>query len=326
MTQLVQIRDFSPSDQAYAALAAIGVSTPPEYALDYEFRDAGDWRALDDAFAQAGWPLKRYIAQRGEQIVGYGYCFEIGWAPPAGRYWCVIRVLPQAQRRGIGQLLYDRLQAGLAANGARAMLLELDDTLQALRAPLERRGFRELLHSWAFTLDPRACDLAAFGNPEARLGGLQIGTLAQELARGADWLPPLHQLYSAVAGDVPIPLYPLPAPAPAWMAEQAQGLPEALPDAFFIVRDGERYAGMSYLHRDLGEPKRLLQRITAILPEYRGRGVALALKLKTIEYARQHGYHQIRTAVESNNPSMLAINRKLGFAEGPGLALLERAL
>src|SRR5205085_2500645 len=86
------------------------------------------------------------------------------------------------------------------------------------------------------------------------------------------------------------------------------------------------YVGMSYLHRDPDEPGRLLQRITAIHAEYRGRGIALALKLKTIAYAQQHGFHEIRTAVESNNPSMLAINAKLGFVQGPGLVLFEKRL
>jgi RimJ/RimL family protein N-acetyltransferase len=125
---------------------------------------------------------------------------------------------------------------------------------------------------------------------------------------------------------VPIPIHPHPAPPPAWLAEQAIGLPDSLPDAFFIVRDGMRYVGMSYLHRDLDDPRRLLQRITAIHAEYRGRGIALALKLKTIEYAQQHGFHEIRTAVESNNPSMLAINAKLGFVRGAGLVLFEKRL
>jgi RimJ/RimL family protein N-acetyltransferase len=325
MHQPCHLRPFTPTAADYAAVAVIAASTPPEYALDYEFRDADNWRALDDSFAQAGRPLVRYLAEVAGRAIAYAYFFEIAWAPPAGRYWCVIRVLPEYGRRGIGEMLYQQLLADLHARGAQAALLELDDTQAALRPALERRGFRPLLHSWAFSLDPRACDLAAFAAPDPRLGHLQFTTLADELARGADWLPPLHQLYSSVAGDVPIPIDPHPTPPPAWLAEQALGLPESLPEAFFIVRDGKRYVGMSYLHRD-DDPNRLLQRITAIHAEYRGRGIALALKLKTIAYAQQHGFHEIRTAVESNNPSMLAINAKLGFAQGPVLVLFELRL
>ncbi len=129
-----------------------------------------------------------------------------------------------------------------------------------------------------------------------------------------------------MAGDGPIPLHPYPAPGPEWLAEQAFGLPKSLPDAFFIVRDGERYVGMSYLHRDDEGPNQLIQGITAIHAQYRGRGLALALKIKTIAYAQQHGFDAIRTAVESNNPSMLAINAKLGFVQGPGLIVFEKRL
>jgi mycothiol synthase len=322
MPQPFHIRRFAPTAADYAAISLIAASTPPAYALDYEFRNPADWRALDDAFARAGRPLVRYLAEADRQAVAYAFYFEIAWAPPAGRHWCVIRVLPDYRRRGIGERLYQQLLADLHARGAQAALLELDDTQAALRPALERRGFRALLHSWFFSLDPRTCDLAAFAAPDPRLRGLQITTLADELARGADWLPPLHQLYCAVAGDVPIPLHPHPAPPPAWLAEQAL----SLPDAFFIVRDGQRYIGMSYLHRDDEVPDRLLQRITAIDAEYRGRGIALALKLKTIDYAQQHGFHEICTAVESNNPSMLAINAKLGFVQGPGLVLFEKRL
>lgn len=323
----MQIHSFEPGAAGYAALAAIGASTPAQYALDYEFRDADDWRALDAAFAQAGRPLVRYVAvDRDGRPVGYGYYFEIGWAPPPRRYWCVVRVLPEQQRRGLGGRLYQQLLADLRGLGAGAMLLELDDTLATLRPALERRGFRDLLHSWAFTLDLGTCEPARFATAYHRLGDLTIAPLAGEIARGADWLPPLHRLFTQVAGDVPIPIHPIAAPPPAWLEHQAVGLPESLPEAFFVVRDGQRYVGMSYLHADLATPGRLYQRITAIDPAYRGRGIALALKLKTIEYGRAHGYSHIRTAVESNNPSMLAINRKLGFEQREGLALLERAL
>ena len=326
MTQPFRIRLFEPTNADYAAISAIGASTPPAFALDYEFRTADDWRALDDSFAQVGRVLVRYVAEVDGQAVAYAYSFAIAWAPPAGRYWCVIRVLPDYGRRGIGERLYEQLLADLRECGANAALLELDDTLAVLRPALERRGFHAILHSWAFTLDPRTCDLAAFAVSDQRLSGLQITTLTSELSHGADWLPPLHQLYTAVAGDVPIPIHPHPAPPPAWLAQQALGLPGSLPDAFFIVRDGMRYVGISYLHSDADDPDRLLQRITAIHAEYRGRGIALALKLRTIEYAQQHGFHEIRTAVESNNPSMLAINAKLGFVQGPGLVLFEKRL
>jgi GNAT superfamily N-acetyltransferase len=71
------------------------------------------------------------------------------------------------------------------------------------------------------------------------------------------------------------------------------------------------------LRKSKDEPKDLYQGLTGVRREYRGKGVAMALKLKTIEYAQRHGYAVIKTWNESNNVGMLAINEKLGFVRQP---------
>jgi RimJ/RimL family protein N-acetyltransferase len=320
--QTARIRPFEPTDQDYHALATIAASFEADQVFDYEFRAAAPTRALDQAFSSAGRPLTRYLAERAGRAAGYAYYFEIAWTPPAGRYWCVIRVRPEHQRQGIGGQLYARVLADLTRLGATALQLEAHEHSAALVAPLERRGFRELLRSWPFTLEVRGCDLSHFHGASDRLAGLEITTLAQEQAGDPAWLPKLYALHTALAGDVPIPGYPLPAPPLAWFAEHVGSLPEA----FFIVRDGERYVAECYMHASQHEPGILHQGVTAVDRAYRGRGIALALKLKTIEFAQRHGYTAIHTGVESNNPSMLAINARLGFEQQPGLILFEKSL
>jgi RimJ/RimL family protein N-acetyltransferase len=66
--------------------------------------------------------------------------------------------------------------------------------------------------------------------------------------------------------------------------------------------------------------------VTGVDPAFRGRGVAVALKLRTIEFAQRNGYERISTWVESNNPSMLAVNEKLGFVRGGGYIVLEKRI
>lgn len=51
--------------------------------------------------------------------------------------------------------------------------------------------------------------------------------------------------------------------------------------------------------------------------EFRGRGVATALKVRTVEYARDQGVREIRTWNEINNQRILAINVKFGFVRQP---------
>ncbi|MFN8476719.1 MAG: hypothetical protein U0074_02690 [Kouleothrix sp.] len=77
-------------------------------------------------------------------------------------------MLPTYLRQGIGNALYTRLLGDLI-NQVMAAMLSVDDTLADLHPALARRGFRELLHSWAFTLDPRTCDPARFSTAHQKL-------------------------------------------------------------------------------------------------------------------------------------------------------------
>ncbi len=53
--------------------------------------------------------------------------------------------------------------------------------------------------------------------------------------------------------------------------------------------------------------------MTGVRREYRGRGIALALKLLAIRFARSVGAQEITTSNDSLNAPMLAVNRKLGY-------------
>ena len=57
---------------------------------------------------------------------------------------------------------------------------------------------------------------------------------------------------------------------------------------------------------------------TGVEPTWRGRGIALALKLLAIACARRHGAEHISTNNDSENTPMLAVNRKLGYQPEPG--------
>jgi mycothiol synthase len=50
---------------------------------------------------------------------------------------------------------------------------------------------------------------------------------------------------------------------------------------------------------------------------YRGRGIARALKLRTVEWAREHGVEAIVTGNDVDNKPMLGINIELGYRPLP---------
>ncbi len=92
--------------------------------------------------------------------------------------------------------------------------------------------------------------------------------------------------------------------------------PGLLPDANFIALDGDRYVGFSNLWKSQGDDH-LHTGLTGILRAYRRRGIALALKLRAVAYAKARGAPVIRTGNETGNRAMLSINEKLGFARQP---------
>ncbi len=74
--------------------------------------------------------------------------------------------------------------------------------------------------------------------------------------------------------------------------------------------------------RHTHQPTTLLDPLpTGVLPAYRGRGIAMALKLRAIEAAIARGCPLITTENHEDNAPMRAINRKIGFVpDSPGVS------
>jgi len=74
------------------------------------------------------------------------------------------------------------------------------------------------------------------------------------------------------------------------------------------------------------EPRSLYQGLTGVLREYRGKGIAVALKLRVLDFARKNGFDSIRTFNASTNEGMLSINAKLGFKRDLAWITFEKNL
>jgi RimJ/RimL family protein N-acetyltransferase len=86
----------------------------------------------------------------------------------------------------------------------------------------------------------------------------------------------------------------------------------------FIAIEGRKYIGLAGVYNEVETPETMFNGLTGVDRDYRGRKIALALKLLTIRYAREHGAKVVTTNNDARNAPMLAINRKLGYQPLPG--------
>lgn len=264
---------------------------------------------------------ERYVAvdPSDDSVRGYAELWHRPWAFHPRRFAVETRVHPAFQRRGIGTALWAHLEERLWAHRAISAKTQIWERMPEAVAFARRRGFREVMRAWESRLDVTRFDFARFGPQVARAeaSGVTISTLAAERATNPENLRRIHAMEAEIGEDVPHPPDEVHTPVefPMWLDYVVAG-PWAINDAFFLaVVDGE-YAGMSNLFK----PKRgdwLNQGLTGVRRPFRGRHIATALKVKTVEYAREHGIREIRTWNEINNAPMLAINEKFGFVRQP---------
>ncbi|MGE5676076.1 MAG: GNAT family N-acetyltransferase, partial [Mycobacterium leprae] len=99
------------------------------------------------------------------------------------------------------------------------------------------------------------------------------------------------------------------------------------PEACLYAMDGDRMVGMAAMSlRKDGDTPYLYHNMTGVLQEYRGRGIALALKVLGLQVARKLGAVYLKTDNDERNAPMLAINRKMGFRPLPGTYFLNAKL
>lgn len=285
-------------------------------------------------YEEANWDYRHYTRLRfiaeddGGTAIGFGRINHVPDEFHPDKYSLDVVVDPAYRRRGVGSAICDRLIAELKARGATATRANVpwETEVEGIQF-LTRRGFVEVQRGWQLRLHVAAVDLTRFGGAEDRAGihGITLTTLAVEQVRDPQTLRKVYELTSACEQDIPS-ADQVTATSYEHFLAYAVWSPNTLPDAFFLATDGERYVGVSALYRSLGMPGVLNQGLTGVLREYRGRGIAMALKLLTVRYARERGYDEIRTWNDERNQPMLRINTALGFAKQPAWITFEKAL
>jgi GNAT superfamily N-acetyltransferase len=259
----------------------------------------------------------KFVAVDGERIVGTASFDQVPWMYHPRKFSMNAIVAPHHRRRGLGSALYERLLLELRRFDPLALRVSVRESSPEGLSFVGARGFVEERRTWVSELDLGSFDATRFAGAEERATrtGIGIKTLAELSREDPDWRRKYFELGIEAGKDVPRP------DAYTYPTFEEYGKihfesPSFLADGSFVAVDGGKYVGLSDLE-DKGDADTIDTGFTGVLREYRGLGIALALKLRAIEYARKRGAKRLTTGNDSNNQRMLAINDALGFKRTP---------
>jgi len=209
------------------------------------------------------------------------------------------RVLPGVRRRGVGTALLRALADHASALGHERAGANVDD--RGSLAFAERFGFRET---------GRQVEQVRTVSPGEQAPRPPAGI---ELVSLADRPDLFHRTYAELAvealEDMPTPL-PMVVSAEDW---EREWLP--WPEASFVALSGGAIVGWARLVRDEDGAGRGEHALTAVRRDWRGQGLAKALKQATIAWAAAHGLRELYTWTQAGNEAMQALNRSLDYAD-----------
>jgi mycothiol synthase len=308
------IRPMRPED--YIALATIYQAAMPGSA------DTPESLQEDDETTHA---FTRFVAEVDGQVVGSASWFQLPSRLHPQKFWMDGAVHTDYQRHGIGQALLEHVLAAIAPKNPISIRTFSREDYAGTRHFLDRNGFVEAKRTWESFLDLASFDFGPYaGQPEqVEAQGVRLVQLP-DLQHLPDWEDRLLDLYNIIQLDVP-DFDPAVATEKEPFKKNYLGSGSFLPEGQYIALDGERWVGMSTLWA-MSDPSMLNTGLTGVLPEYRRRGIALALKLRSLQWAKSRGTTSIRTTNASSNVGMLAINERMGFVKRPAWIHLVRQL
>jgi GNAT superfamily N-acetyltransferase len=313
----VTIRSFTPAD--YPKMAHIGNTCYPEFA------DTPEALERYDSVREPYIKRDHFIAEVGSEAVAMGSYSQRESMYHPHKFNIDITVLPEWQRQGIGTQLYQHLLRELSAFDP--ILLRGHGQEGRMGGPefLRKQGFVEAMRDWESRLQLATFDPADYVDACKRVSeqGIVIQSLA-ELATDLRRNEKLFEMDWLVSLDMPTTDIQT-KPTFEFFVKRTLENPDFLPEGWFIALDGDDYVGESALWKSQLSQD-LFVGATGVLPAYRRRGIATALKVHANTFAKEYGATELKTWNAQSNRAMLSINEAMGFVKQPAWISFEKRL
>ena len=315
-----QLRAFGDGD--YDALGRLQTERYPE--LPTSAREEQEW---DRALARAHVLNEKWVVEERAtgEVVAFASLYQALYSYDPHKFWVLVLVDSRHARQGVGKALASLLNAEAVDHRALCFWTNVRKEDERSLRFAAQEGFRSLRTTWLSVLDlPSSAPLPTGSDRSERLEreGVRFTTLAEEGPRRPEVRRRLYELWSEASRDVPRMGDYVPVSFEQFEAEVDR---EAIiPEAFFLAGHGDAYVASSHLERDLAESYSLMVGFTATRAAFRGRGLATELKVRSIDYARQHGIRTLKTFNDALNEPIFRINERLGFRRVFAIANLQR--
>lgn len=317
----LSIRPFSPSDAAYRQLMAIqqAIYNEPPEPLDV-------WKHYDHTW-NPDYPYLRELVYRDGQLIGFVETFQNPFAYHPQKYECRMFIHPDHDAPDVRPFILQHTLDRLADRDLIALTSGMVDDKPHAMQFFEDYGFVPTQTEKLSKLALRSFDESHFADVLDRVAaaGIDIYALRHLQTADPDWARKLYDLEITVNPDIPSTGEKHYPPFEAWREARLVG-PKIDPDGWYVaVHDGV-YVGQSsgYILPE-SEPLQFDSSVTSTRRTYRRKGIATALKLHVIRYARAQGVQQILTTNDAHNP-MYQLNLSLGFQPMPSWVRVEKAL
>jgi GNAT superfamily N-acetyltransferase len=302
---MIEIREIG--DRELEAWLALVASVRAERAGSVE--DYLDWKRQAE---DMGW----FVASSGDDDVGAGFAY-VGWHSEPGTGHGEAFVRAEHRGTGVGSELYRYIAGWVADRGCVVLETSVSESDADSLAWADRRGFREVSRTSRLVLDLTAIEAPSIDPP----AGVEITTWAE----WPDLIRAIYEVASEAYPDEPGSANRPIDPFEVWLSQDMQGHAD-MPEATFVaLLDGE-VVGYAKLVHSSSRKNVCIHDMTGVKRDFRGRGIAGALKRAEIRWAKEHGFEKLETSNEARNEPIRRLNERHGYVVTPGDVVLREAL